>query len=111
MSPGHVGFPFILRNFALANWNLPAIIFCSSPGHGWRVRNRIDVSVLAVGNRAFVFAASPYFVAGNLFDEMQGSRFCWCGSARARQRQQKILASFRGGARIGQIDKRRKNNS
>jgi hypothetical protein len=63
------GTPFKVRmgssNFSLANWNLPAIIFCLPSGPGWRVRSRIDVSVAAVGYRAFVFAAPPFFVAGN----------------------------------------------
>src|ERR1019366_3808659 len=60
-------------NFALANCNLPVIIFCLSAGLGWRVRSRIDVAVAAVRYRAFVFAAPPYFVAGNRSTESRGA--------------------------------------
>jgi hypothetical protein len=60
-------------NFALANCNLPVIILCLSARPGWRVRSRIDVSVAAVRYRAFVFAAPPYFVAGNRSTEFRGA--------------------------------------
>src|SRR5450759_4422652 len=70
---GHVRFQLVLSNFPLANRNLPAILFCSSPGPGWRVRSRVDVSVSAVRYRAFVFAAPRYFVAGNRPPECRGA--------------------------------------
>jgi hypothetical protein len=94
MIPGHVGFEFILRNFVLANWNLPAIIFCSSLGPGWRVPSRIDVSVLAVGNRAFVFAASPHFVAGNCSTRCRGAVSVGAVSPAHGDASQKILRRF-----------------
>ncbi len=72
-SQGHVRSQFVLSNFPLANRNLPAIISCSSPGPGWRATTRVDASVSAVGYRAFVFAASPYFVAGNRSTECRGA--------------------------------------
>jgi hypothetical protein len=60
----HIHFSSIFSNFALANRNLPAIIWCFAGQTGWRVRSRIDVSVSAVRHHAFVFAAPPHFVAG-----------------------------------------------
>src|ERR1035437_6542643 len=102
-------------NFALANGNLPAIIFCSSsvPGWrvgsridvavsatssvpGWRVGSRIDVAVSAVGYRAFVFAAPPYFVAGNRSTESRGAVSVGAVPS-ARRRQKKFLPYLRGG--------------
>jgi len=50
---------------ALANRKLPAIIWCFVNRIRLAMSSRIDVSVSAVGYRAFVFAASRHFVAGN----------------------------------------------
>jgi hypothetical protein len=62
----------LLRNFSLANRNLPAIIWCFAS----RTRlasSRIDVSVSAVRNRAFVFAAPQQSVAGKPSTECRGA--------------------------------------
>jgi hypothetical protein len=84
MSAGHSIF-LTLNNFALANRNLPAIIWCFARQTGWRT-SKIDVSVLAVRYRALVFAAPQCFVAGTRPAEMPGSRFRWRAIARARRR-------------------------
>jgi len=56
---------FVFSNLALAKRKVPAIIWCFARRTRWASSNRIDVSVSAVRYRAFVFAAPPYFVAGN----------------------------------------------
>ena len=62
-----------VNNFALANRNLPAIIWCFVNRIRLAMSSRIDVSVPAVGYRAFVFAASRHFVAGNRSTECRGA--------------------------------------
>jgi hypothetical protein len=129
MSAGHAFF-LTFNNFALANRNLPDIIWCFARQTGGR-SSSIDVSVLAVRYRALVFAAPQCFVADTRPAEMPGSRFRW---ARHRERtvapSHKFLRPFEGvscnpvltsrkdsGRRdsqnrfAGQTDKRRKNNS
>ncbi len=62
MSPGHAIFHADC-NFALANSDLPAIIWCFASRISLAI-SKIDVSVPAVRYRALVFAAPQYFVAG-----------------------------------------------
>lgn len=62
---GHIRFR-LLGNIS----HLPSGIFlllsgASLAGPGWRSRVKVDVSVLAVRYRAFVFAAPEYFSTGN----------------------------------------------
>src|SRR5260370_42229857 len=69
-----VRFQFVLSNLALANRNLPAIIWCfASRTRLASEQSRIDVSVSAVRYRALVFAAPQYFVAGNRLTECRGA--------------------------------------
>jgi hypothetical protein len=88
----------IFRSFS-ATSPLPTAIFlllssARHPDTGWRVRNRIDVSVLAVGNRAFVFAAPPHFVAGNCSTRCRGAVSVGAVSPAHGDASQKILALF-----------------
>jgi hypothetical protein len=57
---------------------LPTEIFlilsgASPAGPGWRVRTKVDVSVLAVRYRAFVLAAPQHFGTGNRAPECRGA--------------------------------------
>ena len=63
----------VLVQFRACQLESSCYYFCASPGHGWRVRSRIDVSVTAVGYRVFVFAAPPFLVAGNRSTGGQGA--------------------------------------
>jgi len=89
--PGSSSFPCVLRNVSemspqcLRNVSaislLPIRIFLllsgassiGPVGECAAVSSRIDVSVPAVGYRAFVFAASRHFVAGNRSTECRGA--------------------------------------
>jgi hypothetical protein len=71
MSPGHTIFHADC-NFALANSDLPAIIWCFASRISLAI-SKIDVSVPAVRYRALVFAAPRYFVAGNRSTEYRGA--------------------------------------
>jgi hypothetical protein len=102
---------FVFNNLALANWYLPAIIWCFA----CRTRlasSKIDVSVSAVRYRALVFAAPRYFVAGNRPTEFRGAVSVGAVSPARGAVSKKFLPSFEGVSCIpGQTDKRRKNNS
>jgi hypothetical protein len=63
----------IYANFALANQNLPAIIWCFANRSRLASAYQVDVSVLAVEYRAFNFAAPQYFVARKRSTEYRGA--------------------------------------
>ena len=76
---------------------LPSGIFlllsgASSAGPGWRVRTKVEVSVLAVRYRAFVFAAPQCFVTGNRPMECRGAVSVGKVSSASQLLQQKFLA-------------------
>src|SRR6202165_5293648 len=81
---------------------------------GWcaAVSSRMDFSVSAVGYRAFVFAASRHFVAGNRSTECRGAVSVGA-SLLARGDASKILTVALRECPIqqGQTEKKRKNNS
>jgi hypothetical protein len=136
--PGSSWFPCVLRNVSamsqpcLGNVSaislLPIGIFLllsgASPtgpvGECAAVNSRIDVSVPVVGYRAFVFAASRHFVAGNRSTEC-GEPFLLVRHCSPRRRQQDSYRRFervscigcpvKRAGKSGQTEKRRKNNS
>jgi hypothetical protein len=76
---------------------LPSGIFlllsgASSAGPGWRVRTKVEVPVLAVRYRAFVFAAPQCFVTGNRPMECRGAVSVGKVSSASQLLQQKFLA-------------------
>jgi hypothetical protein len=80
-------------NFSLANWNLPAIIWCFVTRTGMAIVEEIDVSV-SVRYRAFVLAAPQHFAAENFAAECRGAVSVGVVSQRAATPVRKFFTSF-----------------